>query len=213
MPFVQIITDLPSVSENDLVARLRRAARLGADARARLSVQLRDPELPVHELLRLGRSLREITRDLGAGLIVNDRVDLALLLEADGVHLGRKSMSIEEARGLLGPGAWVSVSAHSAAEAVESASRGASAALLSPIFASPGKGAPIGIEALREARAGLAEKGLNLRLYALGGVTLENAAACFEAGADGVAAIRADLVDLTSSAPPRSELPGTRSGT
>jgi len=193
MTFAQLISDLDSVSEQALFERLRRAAALPPAARARLSVQLRDPQLPLRDLFRLGRDLAAAARELGASFLVNDRVDLALLLQADGVHLGRRSIPIADARALLGPTAWLSTSAHSPADVLAAARAGADAALLSPIFASPGKAAPLGPEALTEARAALAAQGLPLRLYALGGVTLQNAPACIAAGADGVAAIRADL--------------------
>lgn len=196
MPLVQQITDLATLPETALFERLRAAGQHAPAARANLSVQLRDPGLAVRELARLGAELRARTRDVGAALVVNDRVDLALLLEADGVHLGRRSVSVADARVLLGERAWLSTSAHSVDDVLAAARAGATATLLSPIFASPGKGAPLGVGALAEARAALAARGLTVQLFALGGVTLQNAAACLEAGADGVAAIRADLVPL-----------------
>ncbi len=202
MLFVQIITDLAAVPETALLERLRSAADLPPEARARLEVQLRDPELGVRDLLRLGEKLRRATADLGARLIVNDRVDVALLLGADGVHLGRRSMPVAKARALLDPGAWVSTSAHSIGDVVAAAAAGAAAALLSPIFASPGKSSPLGPGALGDARAALAAAGLSLTLYALGGVTVENAPSAVVAGAEGVAAIRADLLPLLRGSPP-----------
>ena len=93
---VQIVTELAVVGELEVLARIARTAELPLGARARLSVQLRDPELPVRALRRFGEALRQATRAVGARLIVNDRVDLALLLEADGVHLGRRSMAVGE---------------------------------------------------------------------------------------------------------------------
>jgi thiamine-phosphate pyrophosphorylase len=199
MPIVQLITDLTTVPETAVFERLRRAAQLPPEARSRLDVQLRDPSLSTHELLRLAHALRAATADLGARLVVNDRVDIALLAGADGVHLGRASMSVAQARSLLGPLAWISTSAHSVADVVAAAAAGANAALLSPIFASPGKGAPLGPGALAEARAALRVAGHALCLYALGGVTAESAPRCFEAGAGGVAAIRADLLPLLAA--------------
>ena len=190
---VQIVTELSVVDELEVLARVGRAAGLPLEARGRLSVQLRDPEIPVRALRRFGEALRQATRAVGARLIVNDRVDLALLLEADGVHLGRRSMAVGDARALLGQGAWISTSAHGIEDVVAAARAGADAALLSPIFASPGKGPPLGPEALGEARAVLAREGLSLVVFALGGVTSRNAGLCFAAGADGVAAIRGDV--------------------
>ncbi len=218
-PQVQIITDLPTVSEAALFERLSRAASLPLAARESLSVQLRDPGLPVRDLVRLGLSLRRVTRDLGARLIVNDRVDVALLIEADGVHLGRRSMSVGDARAvcldgtasgpkprgaaraIVGPGAWISTSAHSVDDVLVSARAGANAVLLSPIFTSPGKGQPLGPQALTEAREALSREGLSLSLFALGGIDLDTARDCLDAGADGVAAIRADLLPLLALSP------------
>lgn len=198
---VQIITDLASVPEPALFDRLRRAADLPVFARARLEVQLRGPGVPVRDLLRLGERLRRATADLGARLIVNDRVDLAVLLAADGAHLGRASVPVARARALLGPHSWVSTSAHSVSDVLAAAAAGADAALLSPIFASPGKGAPLGPSALSEATAALRSAGRSLALYALGGVTVETAPACLSSGASGLAAIRADLLPLLESPP------------
>ena len=82
---------------------------------------------------------------------------------------------------------------HTPAEVVQAIARGADAALLSPIFASPGKGTPLGTGAIREAREGVRRHGGTIEIIALGGVTRENAGTCLEAGADGVAAIRAEL--------------------
>lgn len=197
---VQIITDLTAVPESALFERLSRAASLPVSQRASLSVQLRDPGLSVRELLRLGHALRRITREIGARLIVNDRVDVALLVEADGVHLGRRSLSVEDARALLGPSTWISTSAHSVEDVLVSARTGANAALLSPIFASPGKSAPVGVVAIARAREALSREGLSLALFALGGIDVDNAPLCFEAGAVGVAAIRADLLSCLALA-------------
>jgi thiamine-phosphate pyrophosphorylase len=176
-PAIIQITDAGTLPLLEILARVAR----GGDG---FAVQLRDPELPARRLVALGLELRRAARLL----VVNDRVDVALAIGADGVHLGRRSIAVAEARG-LGVG-WVSRSAHSLDEALAAAGEGADAVLLSPIFASPGKGAPLGVAALAEVRARLPA---GVLLYALGGVTRELAPRCIEAGADGVAAIRADL--------------------
>jgi thiamine-phosphate pyrophosphorylase len=187
------VSDTRVVPADALVARLERAATLPRDLRARLGVQLRDPELPSRALLALGARLRGVTGAMGALLVVNDRIDLALALGADGVHLGRRSLGVGDARALLGSSAWISVACHDLAD-VEAARRaGASAVTLSPIFASPGKGTPLGPSALSAARRALAGTGTDL--IALGGIDAAGAEACFGAGADGVAVIRADLGD------------------
>jgi len=192
-PRVLYVSDTRVVPAEALLARLDQAAALPESLRARLAVQLRDPELSSRALLALGARLRDRTRALGARLVVNDRIDLALALGADGVHLGRRSVSVDDARALLGDAAWISVACHDLSD-VEAARRaGASAVTLSPIFASPGKGAPLGLAALGEARRALA--GSQVGLVALGGIDAATAEACLAAGADGVALIRADLGD------------------
>jgi thiamine-phosphate pyrophosphorylase len=194
-PRVVQITAAAVLTEGALLDRLRAVAALPLEARRAFAVQLRDPEIDGRALARLGALLREATRTMGAGLIVNDRLDLALALGADGAHLGRRSVTVADARALL-PGAWISVACHAVSDVVRAAGEGADAAVLSPIFASPGKGPALGVAALAEARAALAARGLAAQLIALGGVDGENAAACFAAGADAVAAIRADLAAL-----------------
>lgn len=187
------VTDLRAVGEEMLLARLDEAASLPAASRARLAVQLRDPQLCGRALARLGVLLRERTRAIGAALIVNDRIDLAVALGADGIHLGRRSIPVAEARALLGEGAWVSRSAHDLDEVAAAAREGASAVLLSPVLASPGKGSPLGLEALGAARRQLDASPTRPLLVALGGIDLASARAALDAGADAVAGIRAHL--------------------
>jgi thiamine-phosphate pyrophosphorylase len=202
-PRVLQITAAAALPEAVLFARVAAVAALPEAARRAFAVQLRDPELPARALLDLGARLRAATRAAGAGLVVNDRLDLARALGADGAHLGRRSVTVADARALLGDGAWISVACHSVDEVVRAAGEGADAAVLSPIFPSPGKGAPLGVPALAAAREALAARGLRAQIVALGGVTAESAGACFAAGADAVAAIRADLGPVLD-APARS---------
>jgi thiamine-phosphate pyrophosphorylase len=183
------ISDRRQLSDDELLGRIARGA-------PPLTVQLRDPTLGGQELLAWGRRLRDATRRVGAKLVVNDRLDLALLLAADGLHLGRHSMPVADVRAVLGETAWVSCSAHQVSDVVANARRGADASLLSPIFVSPGKGAALGLGALSDAREALGS--LGHAVYALGGVTPERVAACMSAGASGVASIRSDLVSLAA---------------
>jgi thiamine-phosphate pyrophosphorylase len=192
-PTVIQITDEAVLPEEALFRRLANLASLPAEARRRYALQLRDPALPTRALLALGVRLRVATRALGAALVVNDRLDLAIALGADGVHLGRRSVAVADARALLPAGAWVSVACHAVAEVARAAAQGADAAVLSPVFPSPGKGPPLGIEALREASS---RRVTGIQIVALGGVDEARAAVCLAEGADAVAAIRADLGEL-----------------
>ncbi len=198
-PLVLQITAADVLPEEALFARLASLAALPAALRARFAVQLRDPGLDGRALFDLGVRLRDATRALGAALVINDRLDLALALGADGVHLGRRSVAVADARALLPAPAWVAVACHAVADVVRAAREGADAAVLSPIFASPGKGAPLGLEAIREARAAIGD---GIQLVALGGVDAARAGDCFAAGAGAVAAIRADLAAVLLDAPP-----------
>lgn len=179
IPEVIQITGIP---RSELFARVARGG-------AGFWVQLRSPELPAQALLALGRELTE----RGAYVIVNDRLDIASAIGARGVHLGRTSVSVADARSFVGQGI-VTCSAHSVVEAVAREAEGADAVILSPIFASPGKPPPLGLEELARAREALSRAAL----IALGGIDPSRAREALAAGAHGVAAMRSDLTALVS---------------
>jgi thiamine-phosphate pyrophosphorylase len=187
-PRLIAITD-PAYAPAVILAQLR--AALGAVPPGALSVQVRDftarPEA-------LARDLRELTRAHGAMLLVNRDVALAVAVGADGVHFGGDPVDAI-ARAALGEGAWLTVAAHSDEDVRAARRAGADAALVSPIFASPGKGPPRGTDAIARAR----QIAPDLPLYALGGVDAINAVQCRGAGATGVAAIRS-LFEATDPA-------------
>lgn len=165
----------------------------------RVLVQLRDKDATPESLVAQAQALRLVTREVGARLVVNGPLAVAQQCGADGVHLpGRRSApslasACAAARALLGRDALVTVAAHDDDDVRNAAIAGASAALVSPIFETPGKGPARGVAALSTARAAAdaARHDPPLALYALGGVTGSSAGACIESGADGVAAIRA----------------------
>ena len=195
-PIVVLVTD-PRYDLTQTSTTIREAA--AALGGRRVLVQLRDKEATSESLLAQAHALRLVTREVGARLVVNGPLAIARHSGADGVHLpGRRSASTIEracaaAREHLGHLALVTVAAHDDDDVRNAALAGASAVVVSPIFATPGKGTPRGIAALSTARAtaDAARHDPPLAIYALGGVTGANAAACIEAGADGVAAIRA----------------------
>jgi thiamine-phosphate pyrophosphorylase len=162
-------------------------------------VQLRDKHRAQVSLRVLASRLRLVTRSIGAALLINGDARLARDVGADGVHLGGEAGRVEDARAVLGAGAWISVAAHSDAAVRDGAAAGADAVLVSPVFASrpPGIGARAkqarGVGALRSARVLARAGGRRVAVYALGGVDASNAHVCIEAGADGVAVIRALL--------------------
>jgi len=178
------ITD-PRWSDDELATRAE--AVLVAVPRGSVGLQLRDKVRQAKAVHGLAERLRAICSQNGAPLYINDRLDIALAVGADGVHLGDASIEIGDARALLGPAAFISMAAHGLEEIDRSRLAGATAVLASPIFATPGKGEPQGTRFLADARA----RAGGARIYALGGVDATNADECRRAGADGVAVVRA----------------------
>jgi len=192
LPFrAYLITDrrlAPGQDPAGLVGLVRRALE-GVPPGA-VAVQLREKDLDARTLYALARDLAQVTHAAGAHLLVNDRVDVALAAGADGVHLAGHSLPAAEARRLLGPERLLGASAHNLTEARAARDGGCDFATYSPIFATPSKaryGPPLGVDALAEAVRALA----GFPLVALGGITLENAPACRDAGARAGAVIRA----------------------
>ena len=168
-------------------------------------IQLREKDLAIVELESLAReALRAVRSGGNARLLINHRTDIALAAGLDGVHLASADLSASEARALASKAGrrefLVAVSCHSASELRLAEAHGADFVVLAPIFekvATASSG--IGLDALREAaprdrKPDMRVEAGNTRtcfaVFALGGVTLENAALCAAAGADGVAGIR-----------------------
>ncbi len=161
-------------------------AALQAAPPGAIAVQVRAKDASARELVALSRALMPICRAASAPLFVNDRADVAKIVGASGVHLPESGLSVADARAILGPGARIGRSCHDRAGLLRAAADGADFATLAPIGAVPGKNPPLGVEGLRSAVAGLA-----MPVYALGGVDAELAPALLDAGASGVAVIRA----------------------
>jgi thiamine-phosphate pyrophosphorylase len=187
-PRLIAITDRTVLSAE---ATLERFRHLGELARpGSVHFQLRDHDLSARERLRFARALSSVARDTEQLFTVNDRVDVAVLVGADGVHLGEASVDAADARRLLSATAFVSRASHDpeTAAMVE-----ADAVLLSPIVESR-KGRPaLGMAAISKARRAIERQGRGPLVFALGGISSEHVAACRSAGADGVAVVGAVL--------------------
>lgn len=161
----------------------------------KLVVQLRDKAASPSVLASAARALRPVTERVGARLVVNapraEIVHVARDAGADGVHVPCRREAIAAARALFGGDAWISAPAHADDDVKVAVAAGATAALVSPIFETPGKGPARGDGALASARTLVGASAL--AIHALGGVTPPRAVACADAGADGVAVIRALL--------------------
>ena len=152
-------------------------------------IQLRDKEASAKEMMDAARACLELTRAAGARLIINDRVDVALVTDADGVHLGQDDLKVAEARALLGPDKIIGVSTHSLAQVEAALTTSTNYLAIGPIFSTTTKLNPdpvVGLALLRQAR-----QLTSLPLVAIGGITLATAPAVIAAGADSVAVISA----------------------
>jgi len=154
-------------------------------------VQLRAKELSSGELFALAKEARQLTREAGALFIVNDRADIALACNADGVHLGQDDLPLAAARKVLGSEKIIGISTHDLAQARDAEAGGADYIGFGPIFGSTTKDtgyAARGLDMLREIRGSV-----NLPIVAIGGINENNVADVWKAGAD-AAAIISDLM-------------------
>ncbi len=152
-------------------------------------IQLREKGLPTRALLELAEQVRALTREHSAAFVVNDRVDVALAAEADGVHLGMEDMPLAAARRLLGAERLIGASVGDPAEAGQAEAAGASYLGVGPVFATGSKadaGDPIGLGAVSEIK-----RAVSIPVLAIGGLTCDNVEKVIEAGADGIAVISA----------------------
>lgn len=191
-PGLVAITDLTRVPGVELLANAARLAQLAQPGS--LAVLLRDHQASPRERLELGRALSAIARAAGQELWVADRLDLALLVQADGVHLGEASVTARDARQLLGAERRISRAWHDTGPLSEGSLRelaGVDSLLVSPIL-EPRKGRPaLGVAALAAFCRSLRALGQSAPVLALGGVSAATAPSCLGAGAAGVAAIGA----------------------
>jgi thiamine-phosphate pyrophosphorylase len=179
-----VITDRQQTAGRPLPAVVEAALRGGARA-----FQLREKDLAPRDLLPLAQEMRQLTHVYGARLLINDRIDVALAVNADGAHLTTTSLPVHVARRLLGSDRLLGVSTHNLAEARAAAEGGADFIVFGPVFFTPSKmvyGQPIGPEALRAVCAAVA-----LPILAIGGIKKVNLDQVVAAGADGIAVISA----------------------
>ena len=151
-------------------------------------LQIREKSLPARVLYELVTRAAEITRDSKTRLLVNDRADIARAAGADGVHLTSQSLPAGVVRNIFGSEFLIGVSTHSLDEARAARDGGADFVVFGPVFETESKrgfGAPQGLDKLRQ----VADDLRGFPVLAIGGISLENAGACFDAGASGVAAI------------------------
>jgi thiamine-phosphate pyrophosphorylase len=200
-----LVTDRQLTHGRELLWVLERALEGGVKA-----VQLREKDLSGKELFVLAERVRRLTERHGARVFINDRIDVALAVDADGVQLGEASIGARDARTLLGAERMIGVSTHSADEAEQAEKDGADFILFGPVYFTPSKavyGAPQGVVALQS----IVEK-VSVPVYAIGGISSENLAETVRAGARGVALISAIIAAEDPRAASESLLTLLRSG-
>jgi len=179
-----VLTDARAAAGRPLIDLVAAALRGGATA-----IQLREKSLSTLAQIQLGRELRRLTREAGALFIVNDRVDLALAVEADGVHLGQDDLPVDVARTILGPDAIVGGSAGNLDELRLSLAAGVDYLGVGPMYPTASKSdagtaiGPAGLTAIRQRT--------DLPIVGVGGIAGTNVPAVLAAGANGVAIISA----------------------
>ncbi len=181
-----LVTDRQQTAERPLEAVVAAAARGGVGA-----VQLREKDLSARELYALGARLQEALAPYNVPLLINDRLDVALALNAAGVHLAGHSLSVAQVRRVLGPHKLIGVSTHHVDEACQAAADGADFVVFGPVFATPSKmahGPPQGLQNLATVT-----RQVSMPVFAIGGINTDNLTQVLDVGAHGVALIRAVL--------------------
>lgn len=191
-----LVTDRSLVHGRSLESALRESVDAGVQA-----IQLRERDLSTSELSSLAQRIHVMTKDRAVPLIINDRVDLAVALDLDGVHLRASSLPVSVVRRVVGPHRLIGVSAHSVSEAQQAGDDGADYVILGPIFETPSKrefGNPLGLAVLADAC-----RHSSVPVFAIGGITHERIESVRGAGAFGAAMIggilgRADVGNATA---------------
>jgi len=179
-----LISDRKLTHGRDLVWVIERALDGGVNA-----IQLREKDLSSKELFSLAERVTRLCQRYNAQLFINDRVDVALAVDAAGVHLGEASMPVAAARSLLGAHRSIGVSTHSLDGARRAERESADFVVFGPVYFTPSKadmGVPQGLKALR-----IIVENISLAVYAIGGIKADNLLDAKSVGSRGVALISA----------------------
>lgn len=187
-----LITDRKLFTDRgSLFGGVENALRAGVKA-----VQLREKDLPIRDLLDMAYGMRELTAGYGARLFVNDRVDVAMCVNADGVHLGQAGIPVHAVRSTVGNTMMIGASTHNLDEALMAEKEGADFITFGPLWHTESKrkyGEPVGIEALRSVT-----QRTSLAVFGIGGIKTENIQDVMNSGARGIALISGILGNADS---------------
>ncbi len=178
-----VILDAEAVGDRDLTWVAKLAIRGGADV-----IQLRDKRATTKTLVEEAARVAQVTRAAGVPLIINDRADVALAAQADGVHLGHEDLPVGLAKSFLGPGRLVGRSTHSLEEALEAQRAGADYVAVGPIYPTPTKPdyGSVGLALIGRVKARV-----NRPIVCIGGIDRASLPAVLQAGGECVAVVRA----------------------
>lgn len=182
-----LITDRKLFTDHHLLlAAIEDALKAGVKA-----VQLREKDLPIRELLDMAYRMKGLTARYNAMLFINDRVDIALCVNADGVHLGQSSIPVRAVRNMVGDRFMVGASTHNLEEVIIAKEEGADFITFGPIYHTPSKlkyGEPFGIEALKKVGGKV-----SIPIFGIGGIKADNVKDVMNSGACGIALINGIL--------------------
>lgn len=186
-PFIYLITEGRATERNfsETSAQILDLVKIAVDAKISL-IQLREKNLSARSLFKLSLEAARVASGSATKILVNDRADIALAAAADGVHLTGNSLPAEIIRRRFPKDFIIGASAHTAAELETRKTGGADFAVFGPVFSTPGKGEPHGLDRLRE----ICRRLEPFPIVALGGIDRTNFKSVLESGASGLAAIR-----------------------
>lgn len=151
-------------------------------------LQLREKAMTANKILSIGKKLKQLCAQYNTTFIINDRVDIAALIGADGVHLGQDDLDVKSAREILGKNAIVGISTHAPEQALKAVDDGADYIGVGPVFATPTKKGriPVGLDYVK-----WVSENIKVPAFAIGGIDLDNCEKVLEAGLDRIAVVRA----------------------
>lgn len=181
---LHLIADKETAGEKDILKIIKQAVKGGVTV-----VQLRAKTLSTREFFELGKKVFDCLKSKGIPFIINDRIDIALALNADGVHLGQQDMPLNIARKILGKEKIIGISVNTVKEAIEAEKGGADYLGVGPAFPTitkPDIRTPLGIDGLKKIR-----QQIKIPIVAIGGIDKSNAKGVFKTGVDGIAVVSA----------------------
>ena len=179
-----LVTDPDLCAGHGVVETVRDAVRGGVTI-----VQLRDKMAKTSSLVEIGKALRDVLASTGVPLIINDDVEAAIAIGADGIHVGQSDMKAEDVRKMVGPNMMIGLSCESVADASAADPEVVDYIGVSPVFATPTKtdhSGAVGLQGLRDIAAVT-----RIPKVPIGGIKIEHLSSLYEYGADGVAVVSA----------------------